>query len=279
MNGISELLSRYGTSLKETRALMPELTEAVKRQRAIKPPTFPQVPRLFDPEEVKGMGLVTEAGEPFQLDPGWMLKVTPPVDGKEPKISYITPENWEITQEQTYISPEGKMFTKEEIEAQLVAPEIPLEVEQVFGRVFPTVEDAGQVLTWATESEENLNEFLELVHRIGRTEDTEDLLSKMFPEITPEQVEEFFATMPAAVEPESKIKDIWDAFYVGAAQMWQQTKEYFLSTLPNMFFGTTGEFVKEMAFTPEVREADERMLKQMRGFFREKYIESKNEYQ
>ncbi|GAJ10525.1 unnamed protein product, partial [marine sediment metagenome] len=46
-----------------------------------------------------------------------------------------------------------------------------------------------------------------------------------------------------------------------------------LSALPNMFFGTTGEFVKQMGLTPEIREADARMLEQLRGIFRKQYLE------
>ena len=54
-NEISELLEHYGTSLAETRALMPKLTEAIKRQRAVKPPTFPTMPEFLTSEEAKEM--------------------------------------------------------------------------------------------------------------------------------------------------------------------------------------------------------------------------------
>jgi hypothetical protein len=49
MNGISELLEKYGTSLAETRKLVSELTS----EKAVKPAAFPQMPRFFTPEEAK----------------------------------------------------------------------------------------------------------------------------------------------------------------------------------------------------------------------------------
>ena len=193
MNGISDLLQRYGTSLEETRALMPQLTEAVRQRRVVRPPALPQAPQFFTPEEARQFGV--------ELEPDWTLKVTPGQDGAEPSISYISPEKWEITQDQMYISPEGKRYTKEQMEAQLAAPEIPLEVEQVFGRLYPSDEfipDVQTILRWA---EEKPDEFLEDIWGRGRTEDTEAVLKMMFPEITPEQLDEFFAPM-AEEEPE-----------------------------------------------------------------------------
>ena len=196
MNGIEELLKKYGTSLEETRKLMPELVESIKREReAMMPPALPTTPQFFTAEEVRGMGLVTEAGEPFELELGWRLKVTPPVDGQEPMISYITPEEWEITQDQIYISPIGERFTREQIEAQLAAPEVPLEVEQVFGRVFPE-RDVVEVLAYA-EAQPEL--FYRDIRDIGRTPETETFLKTIFPEITPEQIDELFGPVRVPV--------------------------------------------------------------------------------
>lgn len=185
MNGIEELLKKYGTSLAETRKLMPELVESIKRERAMRPPPLPTTPQFFTAEEVRGMGLVTEAGEPFELELGWRLKVTPPVDGQEPIISYITPEDWEITQDQMYISPEGERFTREQMEVQWAEAEryrqtvsdygllykeyqrtggeLPIEdwmaigaplrpfTEQVFGRVFPEGDIEQLLVSMITE--------------------------------------------------------------------------------------------------------------------------------
>ena len=249
MNGeISELLQKYGTSLEETRKLMPKLTEAVERERAIKPTT----PQFFTPEEVKGMGLITEAGEPFELDPGWTLKVTPPVDGAEPSISYITPEKWEITQDQMYISPEGQRFTREEIEAQLAAPEVPLEVEQVFGAVFPEwdIEDFLAQMAISEDmsdserikAEQAQQEFIDTLQEMGRTEDTEALLRQLG--VKESDIPLFFPTeVPLEQEiqefrEEGWLKDnIVDPLYLGAVNFLHGIKVTVTSLLPALFAG------------------------------------------
>ena len=186
-NGITEILKKYGTSLAETRKLMPELVESIERERAIRPPIVPTTPQFFTAEDVSAMGLVTEAGEPFELEPGWRLKIIPPVNGAEATISFITPEDWEITQDQMYISSEGERFTREEFEARLVAPEVPLEVEQVFGRVFPE-RDVAETLAYA---EAQPDAFLRDILGIGRNEETESLLRRMYA-ATPESLEDVF---------------------------------------------------------------------------------------
>jgi len=219
-NGISDLLKKYGTSLEQTRALMPKLTEAVKRQRAIKLPTLPTVPQFFTPEEAKDLGV--------ELEPRWSLKVSPGRDGQEPSFSYITPTGWEITQAGLYVSPEGKRYTPEQLQAEQEEylkslgrmppmekgvltpeqlgiergyriPEVPPELEEIYGKVFPE-SDINNLLLYAEAQPEA---FYKDILTIGRTEDTEELLERMFPEIRPEQLEEFFA--PMAEEP---IKEI-----------------------------------------------------------------------
>ncbi|GAH29673.1 unnamed protein product [marine sediment metagenome] len=234
MNGeISELLKKYGTSLAETRKLIPELGEAVKRGREdwkyeVKPPAWPTVTQFFTAEDVKGMGLVTATGEPFELDPGWRLRVAPPVDGQEPKFSYITPEDWEYKDvvfsegeliNYTLITPTGERYTKQqyeaylaEIEATQTEPEIALteqaEIKRIFGEVFREYKwmtsDIEQTLTWLYESKENQLEFLNLVRAAGRDEDTEALLKMLFrpdpatdyPGITPEEMATVFGEVP-----------------------------------------------------------------------------------
>ena len=135
LKNITELLGKYGTSLEESKALMGELIPVLEERK--KQATFPQMPQFFTPTDVEGMGFKTETGEPFKLDEGWMLKLTPGANGAAPAVSFITPEKWEIKEDQTYISPGGQAFTREELETQLATPEIPLELEDVFGKVFP----------------------------------------------------------------------------------------------------------------------------------------------
>jgi len=246
-NGISELLKSYGTSLGETRKLMPLLTEEMTKQKEARL-ALPQVPEFFTPAEVGGLGLTTETGEPFKLDEGWLLKMTPGANGAEPVMSFITPEKWEITQDQTYISPEGQRFTQEEIQTQIETPEIPLQVEDVFGKVFPTGysgKDIEQTLTWLRGTggwygerdwvaEARQQEFAQAIWAIGRTEDTESLLSGLG--MKPEEITQFFAPAPTTVPEESKAKDIWDTARVAFTNIAYQTKQFFVGTLPNLLF-------------------------------------------
>ncbi|GAG50798.1 unnamed protein product, partial [marine sediment metagenome] len=68
MNGgnIKSLLEKYGTGLEETRLLLPELVKAVQGKRR---PAFPTGPQFLSSDQAKEWG--------FELEPGWMLKVTP----------------------------------------------------------------------------------------------------------------------------------------------------------------------------------------------------------
>jgi len=230
MSGISELLQRYGTSLEETRKLVPKLTEAVKQKKAIKPPTIPTAPQFFTPEEVRGMALVTETGEPFRLEPGWTLKVVPPVGGGEPRVSYISPTGWEQTEEGIWVDPEGNRHTPEQMQAEeeeylRSIPTLPVErgltpeqrveeeayreyqrqlkLEGIFGKVFPQ-EDVEAVLTGMAISEDMpvperiraeqaQEEFLTSLREVGRTEDTEAILQMMG--AGEEYINELFATL------------------------------------------------------------------------------------
>jgi len=71
-----------------------------------------QLGRKFTPEEARA-----EFG--IELEPDWSVKVEP----YEPAESgyaytYITPEGWEIRPDETYVSPAGETFTREELETQ-----------------------------------------------------------------------------------------------------------------------------------------------------------------
>lgn len=37
-------------------------------------------------------------------------------------------------------------------------------------------------------------------------------------------------------QEESKLKDIWDSFYVATRSIWQRSKDFFLSAMPNILF-------------------------------------------
>lgn len=118
-DSITQLLSG-GTSLKELRAMMPQLTEAIKKKKATQP--LPGVSTFLTAQEVKDQFNI-------DLEPDWIMKITPPANGDQPKISYIRPDKWEILppavegEEETYVSPEGKPFTRAELEAQNLQPQ------------------------------------------------------------------------------------------------------------------------------------------------------------
>ena len=217
LGNITDIFKRHGTSLAETKAMMGELLPALEERKA--QATFPEMPQFFTSADVEGMGLLTEAGEPFTLEEGWMLKLTPGVNGAEPAVSFITPEKWEITQDQTYISPEGQSFTKEELEQQIATPEIPIELEDVFGKVFPLLTEKAikGTLAYISQSDENLNDFLNTLRQVGDTAETRELLTMLFPEQSEEVIGLVFATslfteikIPTIIMSENYKKDVYD---------------------------------------------------------------------
>ena len=300
MNGISELLEKYGTSLAETRKLMPRLAEELKRPP--KPPPAPQlptvpweigVPQFFTAEEARQLGV--------ELEPGWQLKVVPHKDPAPPAYSLITPEEWEITEGQMYISPEGQRFTREQLETQLAAPEIPLEVEQVFGKVFPERE-VTEMLAYAEAQPEA---FLADIFEIGRTPETEELLRTTF-QATPEQLEEFFAPVaepvpwetPVAITPEGQRvempwwQEAWNSFYFGLRRGIQELGRYtFRVLLPKMFpdvkegqskvTGMSDKRARELgyAYTAEEATITNEFLEPSRAKFRETAVKLETDWE
>ena len=201
MNGAEDILSKYGTSLKETRAMLGELMPAIRRRRETAQYPFLETTQYLTAEEVRELELTTETGLPFELEEGWTLKITPGANGAEPSFSFITPEKWEILEDQTYISPEGERFSWEEIQAQLAAPEIPLEMEQIFGKVFPEreLEELLASMEISPEmpvperirAERELEEFWNTLLETGRTPETEQILRWLG--ATEEEIDELFA--------------------------------------------------------------------------------------
>ena len=118
MNDIPELLRSYGSSLAEVRELVPKLTEAIEKQEK----KWLTTPQFFTAEDIKGLGLTTEAGESFSIDPDWILKITPTEEG-EYTLSYIAPGNIEVAPEDVYVY-EGKFYTSEQMEALEAETEI-----------------------------------------------------------------------------------------------------------------------------------------------------------
>jgi len=82
---------------------------------------------------------------------------------------------------------------------------------------------------------------------------------------------------------ESDIKDIWDNFYLGARNMLQTSKNYFLNTLPNIVFknireGDPAPFTGEPATKEYVKTINERNEK-LRNWFKDAYNKSEEKYE
>jgi len=71
-----------------------------------------QLGRKFTPEEAK-------AEFDIELEPGWSVKIEPyePAESGY-AFTLISPQGWEIRPDETFVSPTGQTFTREEIEAQ-----------------------------------------------------------------------------------------------------------------------------------------------------------------
>jgi hypothetical protein len=247
MNGdsITELLRKYGAG--ETETLIPQLVTAIEKRKKA---TLPTAAQFYTPEQVSEMELKTETGEPFALDEGWLLKITPARNGGEPAVSYISPEKWEFTGTE-WISPEGQHFTQEELEAQLEAPEVPLEVEDVFGKVFG-IEDAAsvslaaqQTLDWMSQSDENLTAFLNTIRGKGRSTETEELLTTLFPDITTEDIGAIFGEGPGVTEEaKAGLGAAWEKLTTGEFK-WYEIKDTLMGTL-----GVAGAYLEKYAQRP-----------------------------
>jgi len=260
---IERLLSQYGTSLKETREMYPQLTSAIEQRRLAT--TFPTQELFFTSMEAAQMGL--------SLQEGWMMKMTPSEAQTGYGISFITPQKWEITEGGTYISPEGAEYSQADLEALLSVPlgglettpqalttkdlteegkslygeyqagggeldvkgwidlreRQQLETEEVFGAVFPE-QDISEVLAYL---EENPEGFITDLREIGWNERTEALLRAIAPEITDEDMYDIFGRLPEIEE--SGGKNVRDAFYLFGKQFIYQLGQGFTSLIPQLF--------------------------------------------
>lgn len=108
LGGYARIIERYGTSLEETRKMVGELGAALKARKY----KFLPSPVFMTPGEAAEYGITLE--EPLPED--WMLKITP-IEGGTPTISFITPDKWEIRGEDEYVSPEGEVYTRAQMEA------------------------------------------------------------------------------------------------------------------------------------------------------------------
>jgi hypothetical protein len=138
----------------------------------------------------------------FNLDEGWSLKVNP-----DSTFSYLSPDKWEITGKGEYINPEGKRFTRDDLqdmikmESEASSPMEDAQRERLLSeysdykeneRLLQTVFPKQDIDTILSLAEEKPEEFALKIAQAGRNENTEGLLKRLFPDIAPDEVAEFF---------------------------------------------------------------------------------------
>jgi len=162
-DNLTELLRKYSTEPEDMEKLLKELHAGMEQRKIEKPEVAVlNTPQIFDWEEARGMGIPVRQG--------WMLKLTPDTSERGYKLSFLTPEKWEITEDWEYISPEGKQYDYTEMET--VVGEHP---EAVYGEL-PPEEDLLGIVSYL---ESNPEEFMADLMEAGRTTQSEELLRKL----------------------------------------------------------------------------------------------------
>jgi hypothetical protein len=243
---VEELLGKYGTSLEETRALMPELMDAIKGKQQTM--DFPTQPLLYTSTEAANMGVT--------IEPDWMLKLTPV--GDQFRVSFVTPQKWEITEDNEYISPTGDTYTSDEVKEMnrlaTLSPEelateqtkltseawatqlggtkyTPLQVQDIFGAVFPE-RDISDVVNYANTNAEG---FLTDLRTIGWTDESESLLRMIAPNITNDEMFQIFGRFKEVEE--SGAKNAFDRLALGFINLAWQTWDFLSTTVPQAIAG------------------------------------------
>jgi len=62
---------------------------------------------FFSPKQAKDLGV--------EIEEGWLLKLIGAEGEAPPAISYISPEKWEVIGEDTFLSPEGEQYTRDQL--------------------------------------------------------------------------------------------------------------------------------------------------------------------
>lgn len=187
---IERLLTQYGTSLKDVREMFPQLTSAIKQRQLTT--TFPTQPLFFTASEATELGL--------SIPSGWMLKFSPTKEG-DFTSSFITSEEWEISESGLYTSPTGEQYSRADIEALLAMPtggltqqempfvSAPLSIENLTKEgqtLYQEYQEAGgelDVVGWVKEREQQQLE-------------TEQVFGKVFPEQDIQETLDYIETDP-----------------------------------------------------------------------------------
>jgi len=183
---IERLLSQYGTSLKDMRELYPQLTETIAQRRLTT--AFPTQPLFFTSYEAAEMGL--------RLDEGWMLKMSPTEGNGGYTSSIITPQKWEITENDLYIAPSGEQYSRADMEALLGVPTGGLEattralsikdLTEEGQRLYEEYQQAGGAL--------DVKGWVDLRER--QQLETEQVFGAVFPEQDIQEVLDYMAANP-----------------------------------------------------------------------------------
>ncbi len=230
-DALQSIIEKYGMSLTETKDLLKEFTSKIFEQppptpiQSIEQPIYPEsymgvegvqtrtaaerlaaakesgVATYLTSDEVKELG--------GTLDEGWMVRLEP--DGS---VKYISPTGWQMDEEQNFAPPpefpselmpqpktgpepatiEGRgrpFFTKQEMLDLIATNEQPQAIiERVFGGLAPIEGHyLAVVAQWANANPE---EFLKALETEGRNQHTEELVLKLMPDITPDEMTELF---------------------------------------------------------------------------------------
>ena len=144
-----------------------------------------EIPETFEP-----FSLSAEQAQEYgiELDEGWNIELAPGDNG-EVLSTLISPDSWKIKSTGEYVSPEGEVFTQEDMEKFELDEE---RLRGVLGRVpfkweAPTLEGLESI-DWATGkdvqdvleyAQANPEQFLAEIGEIGRTQETVALLHQL----------------------------------------------------------------------------------------------------
>ena len=225
-----EPIESYGPEVPymERAKMRPEIQREARR--ALEAPTLPPVEPI-EPSPLPTPAVPPEEAPPGEVftDPaGYEWTITKPTgwdvswvaspeseSGYAPEYSNLegwrqdqygsiwTPEGGKYTPEGGFVSPEGNVFTPEQVKEQK-------ELIEDLGRIF-SEEDVWELMGWAESDPER---FTNAFQEIGDTAESRAALKRLG--ASDEYIESIY---PPIAEVESKLKDIWDAFYSGAAQM------------------------------------------------------------
>ena len=192
---IGALTRRMGRLLNRVRRLDEPVEEgppstpapqATEEEFAIPPTIRPEVPVLGEliletPEQARGLGFEIPA-----LPEGWRIQLSFAPDMPDLQ-TLISPEGERLSLEDVVQLSDGQLMSRDELERRIQAEAIFLdqftsieaqqvEMERLLRGVFPLDRDIPAIIDWVNANPE---QFLETVRDIGRTEETEALLTNI----------------------------------------------------------------------------------------------------